>query len=392
MRPFEIHLNTTVVLNKRDISQNLEVSIVNQEMALLQHRCTKYFMRRDLVTLASANIDTSLHPKCQTTLVGHQSAYKQLKQAFFENAMHPVWLLSGERGIGKATLAYKMAREILEHEQPDPTIVSRQMIQGTYPNFLALERSFNADGKISREINVEEGRKVNAFLRQHATIPGWRVVIIDAVDEMNRTAAHALLKILEEPPAKTVFFLISHSLGQVLPTIRSRCCKLQLFALSDEEVEKCLNGNISTSLLSLARGSIGRAVALQHAGGQKLLDQIIDAIASALKGDWRIVQALSGTFDKDNPNYDVMLDLVIWMLHHLIMLTHLPMQESVLKEKLSNITKLRAMTHWIDAYHRIGQFLEVARTSHLDRNHVVMATFFMIENPTIGDEFIYGSL
>jgi DNA polymerase-3 subunit delta' len=299
--------------------------------------------------------------------------------------------LSGERGIGKATFAYKIAREILEHEQQDPSLVSRQMIQGTYPNFLALERTQSPDGKISREINVEEGRKVNAFLRQHAAILGWRVVLIDAVDEMNRTSAHALLKILEEPPAKTIFFLICHSLGQVLPTIRSRCCKLQLFPLTDEEVEHSLPQDIPPVILALARGSIGRAVALQQAGGQKLLNQIVEAIGSALKGDWRLAQTLSTTFDKDNPSYDVMLDLVIWMLHHLIMLTHLPMQESVTDERLSHIMKLRAMTHWVDAFHRISQFLEAARTSHLDRNHVVMAIFFIIENPTIGDEFIYGS-
>lgn len=325
------------------------------------------------------------------TLVGHRPAQEQLRQAFYNDAMHPVWLLVGERGIGKATLAYAMAREILGYEQQDPTLVARQIIQGTYPNFLALERSLNAEGKISREINAEEGRKINAFLRQYGAIPGWRVIIIDAVDEMNRTAAHALLKILEEPPTKTIFFLITHSLGQVLPTIRSRCCKLQLFPLTDTEIATSLGDGVSPEILPLARGSIGRAVALQQAGGQKLLDQVIQAIGGALKGDWRHAQTLSASFDKDNPSYDVMLDLVIWALHHLIMLAHLPMQGTLADERLSQLTKLKAMTHWVDAFQRISQFLDTARTSHLDRNHVVMAVFFMIENPTVGDEFIYES-
>lgn len=305
--------------------------------------------------------------------------------------MPPVWLLAGERGIGKATLAYSMAREILTHDGQDPAIVMRQIIQGSYPNLLALERRPDADGKTPREITVEEGRKVGAFLNQSAAIPGWRVVIIDAVDEMNRSAANALLKILEEPPRQTIFFLISHSLGQVLPTIRSRCCKLQLFPLSDEEILTHLGNTMEPSLLPLAQGSLGRAVALQQAGGIKLLEQIIQAIAGAIKGNWREAQNLSTSFDKDNPYYDLMLDLVLWALYRLIMLTLLPTPNIAGDSKLASLSQLKAMTHWIDAYHRINEFLRLAKTSYLDRNHIVMAIFFMIENPMTGDQFIYES-
>lgn len=337
-----------------------------------------------------AHINPGLHPKCQKTLIGHQNAYEQMRHAFFKDAMHPVWLIAGERGIGKATLAYTMAREILESEGQDPTLIARQMIQGSYPNFLALERCPDVDGKIPREINVEEGRKVSVFLRQCAAIPGWRVVIIDAVDEMNRNAANALLKILEEPPAKTIFFLITHSLGQVLPTIRSRCCKLQLFPLSDEEIAANLGDDVSSEILPLAQGSIGRAMALHNAGGVKLLEQVIQSMGGALRGDWRAAQALSASFDKDNPGYDVMLDLVLWALHRLIILAHLPLSNVPGDSKLAPLCQLKAMTHWVDAFHRVQEFLTIARTSHLDRNHIVMAIFFMIENPTTGDEFIYG--
>ncbi|MCE3231047.1 MAG: polymerase subunit delta [Alphaproteobacteria bacterium] len=338
-----------------------------------------------------AVINPDLHPKCQTILAGHQSAHGRLQQAFRNKTMHPVWLLAGERGIGKSTLAYTMAREILADGGQDPTFVARQMIQGTYPNFLALERCLNDEGKVPREINAEEGRKVSTFLSQCAAIPGWRVIIIDAVDEMNRTAANALLKVLEEPPAKTIFFLIAHSLGQVLPTIRSRCCKLQLFPLTDMEIAPHLAG-ISPEILPLARGSIGRLMALQKAGGIKLLEQVIQAIGGALKGDWRPAQALSALFGKDNPGYETMLDLVIWALHHLIILAHLPMPNTPANEKLSPLIKLKSMAHWVDALHCIHHFLEIARTSHLDRSHIVMAIFFMIENPTAGDTFIYDTL
>ena len=338
------------------------------------------------------NINPDLHPKGQLRLVGHHDAHEQMRQAFFNGTMHPVWLIAGERGIGKATLAYTMAREILEHEVQNPAIVARQINLGSYPNFLALEKGVNAEGKALREINVEEGRKVSSFLRQCAAIPGWRVVIIDAVDEMNSNAANALLKILEEPPAKTVFFLITHSLGQVLPTIRSRCCKLQLFPLSDEEIATSLGNSIAPELIPLSQGSIGRAIALQRTGGTKLLDLIIQAIGGALKSDWRNAQALNASFDKDNPSYDVMLDFVVWALHRLIILDHLTLPATTGDGKLAALVKRKAMSHWVDVFHRVQEFLKIARTSYLDRNHILMAIFFIIENPTTGDEFIYERL
>jgi DNA polymerase III subunit delta' len=340
---------------------------------------------------ASSPIDINLHPKCQMSLVGHTNAYAQLRQSFQKNSMHPVWLLTGERGIGKATLAYTMAREILTHNRQDPAIVIRQMIQGSYPNFLALERRPDTDGKTPREITVEEGRKVSAFLNQSAAIPGWRVIIIDAIDDMNRNASNALLKILEEPPSNTVFFLISHSIGQVLPTIRSRCCRLQLFPLSEEEIVANLGKHVEPEILPLAQGSLGRAVALHQAGGTKLLGQVIQAITGSLKGDCRGAQNLSASFDKDNPYFDVMLDLILWTLHRLIIMTHLPCSPMSEDSKLTPLSQQKATIHWVDAFNRINEFLRIARTSHLDRNHVVMAVFFMIENPMTGDEFIYGN-
>lgn len=331
----------------------------------------------------------SLVPKCQTALVGHQLAHRQLQHAFQSQAMHPVWLLTGERGIGKATLAYTMAREILKDNGQDPALIARQMAQGSYPNFLAIERNAAADGKIPKEITAEEGRKVNAFLNQCAAIPGWRVIIIDAIDEMNRTAAHALLKILEEPPHQTLFFLVAHSLGQVLPTIRSRCCKLQLSPLTPPEITENLGNAFPEELLPLSRGSLGRALALHQAGGLKLLDHITQSLKGALKGDWRPAQALSATFDKDNPYYETLLDLILWVLHEGIALAHLSAPDTSINKSLQTLINLKPITHWVDAYHHISQFLETARTSHLDRNHILMAIFFIIENPTVGDAFIY---
>jgi len=167
-----IKRQSAIVAPKLNSCKNSEVSIVKGTWALLQSKEVNNSIRRETVLTTPTKINPGLHPKCQINLVGHHDAHEQMRHAFFKGAMHPVWLIAGERGIGKATLAYAMAREILEHEVQNPAVVARQMILGSYPNFLSLERGLNADGKIPREINVEEGRKVSAFLRQCAAIPG----------------------------------------------------------------------------------------------------------------------------------------------------------------------------------------------------------------------------
>lgn len=336
-------------------------------------------------------INPTLHPKHQVTLVGHQEAYAQIQQSFYNKTIPPVWLISGNKGVGKATFAYTLAREILSQEAPNKNLLSHQMAHGSYPNFLSLERSPNADGKMMKEITSEEGRKVNHFLRQCAALPGWRVILIDAIDEMNRTAAHALLKILEEPPAKTIFFLITHCLGAVLPTIRSRCCKIALSPLSQEDLQKSIGNQIPETLLPLAQGSIGRLLALQEAGGILLLDQIIQTMVGALKNDWRPLQALCSSLDKDNPHYEVILDLILGTLYRLIILMHMSLPHISSDQKLNTLSQMRSASHWVDAFYRINHFLNIARTSHLDRSHVLTSIFFMIENPKCGDTFIHDS-
>ncbi|MBM3468298.1 MAG: AAA family ATPase [Alphaproteobacteria bacterium] len=325
------------------------------------------------------------------TLFGHQEALTLLRQAFYSHKMPPVWLLSGEKGIGKAALAYTISEEILSNGALEPALIKRQIAQGTYPNFLTIKKNPNSEGKIPRDINIEEARKIEHFLHQHAAIPGWRVVLIDAVDEMNRTAANSLLKILEDPPAQTLFFLVAHSLGQVLPTIRSRCCRLPLFPLSIEDLKSSLGDDIPLDVLHLAQGSIGKAMALQQADGLKLLDQIIQGIEGALKANWQTAQSLCTSLGKDSTGFDVLLNLILWTLYRIIILIHMGEPLTPQDKKLSPLLKLKALTHWIDTFQRASSFIKIAQNTYLDRNHIIMALFFIIENPMIGDEFIYGS-
>src|SRR5581483_7668831 len=160
------------------------------------------------------------------------------------------WLLGGAQGMGKATLAYRMARFVLTHRDPlSPTVqgattlaidtnepAARHVAQNAHGSLLALERTANDKGVLRTVITVDETRETISFFGSTAAVEGWRVCIVDTVDELNPNAANALLKILEEPPQQSLFLLVSHAPARVLPTILSRCRKLLLRPLSEADV------------------------------------------------------------------------------------------------------------------------------------------------------------
>lgn len=300
--------------------------------------------------------NAELHPRCQPRLIGHETVYEKLQQSFQSGTMPPAWLLTGEKGIGKATLAYRFARFVLAQDQPDPSIIDRQVIANTYPNLLTIERQADEDGKMPQEISVDQARKVGHFLRQSPAIPGWRVVIIDAASELNRNAANSLLKALEEPPAKTLLLLIAHSLGQVLPTIRSRCCQLSLQPLD-----------------------------LKRGGDADLVTKVNRAIGQAVQGQYAGAQAFAASIPKADPSFGTILDTIESSIHQFMV------KGPGIPEDLSKLAGMRPTSHWVDVRHRLHTFFSLARTSHLDQTHVLMAAFFIIENPQVGEDFAHGT-
>lgn len=212
-------------------------------------------------------------PKNNFFLLGQEEAEKALLGAYNSNKLHNSWLISGVKGIGKATLAYRFARFLLDERRrsfspasslaTDPDSPANRLVSsGSHPDFKVIERDFIEtdrkkvlkaikDGaaldeselkglKKSAFIRIDDVRGINEFLAKKSSGDGWRAVIIDSIDDMNPASANALLKILEEPPAKSILLLISHNVGQLLPTIRSRCTKLVLKPLSDNAVASLL--------------------------------------------------------------------------------------------------------------------------------------------------------
>lgn len=190
------------------------------------------------------------HPRETSVLFGHREAEAALLSAYRSGRMAHAWLLGGHPGIGKATLAYRMARFVLAHGDPGAPEVrsaetlfvdpdepaARHVALGAHGGLLVLERSANDKGVLRTVITVDETRETIGFFGSTAAVDGWRVCIVDTVDELNPNAANALLKILEEPPPRSLFLLISHAPARVLATIKSRCRRLSLRPLATEHV------------------------------------------------------------------------------------------------------------------------------------------------------------
>jgi DNA polymerase III subunit delta' len=192
------------------------------------------------------------HPRETFALFGHSEAEQALLAAYRGGRIPHAWLIGGPVGIGKATLAYRMASFVLAH--PDPAAadvqtarslavaadhpVARHIASQAHPDLLVFERIIGESGKLNKEIKVEQIRRSVAFFGSTAGEGGWRVAIVDAVEELNPAGENALLKVLEEPPARSLLLLISHAPGQVLATLRSRCRLLTLRPLAPADVAR----------------------------------------------------------------------------------------------------------------------------------------------------------
>lgn len=181
-------------------------------------------------------------------LVGHTEAEASFLSAFRSGRLHHAWLIEGPSGIGKARLAERISAFLLGARGPeaapfdapaeDP--VMRAILASNHPDMSVQRRELNDKGKLAQDISVEQIRKMTQFFSMKPAMGGWRVGIVDAIDEANRAAANALLKTLEEPPAQSILLLVNHRSKPLLPTIRSRCRVLQLTALSEEDCTKAL--------------------------------------------------------------------------------------------------------------------------------------------------------
>ncbi len=254
------------------------------------------------------------HPRVTTELFGHADAEATLLDAYRSGRVPHAWLIGGERGIGKATLAYRMARFVLANPEPAmPAVqkakslavkadhpVARRIAGQAHSDLLVLERTLNDKGKLRQDIAVEDVRRSVSFFGSTAGEGGWRVAVVDSVDELNRFGDNALLKIVEEPPPRSLLLLVSHSPGRVLPTIRSRCRALMLRPLATDDVARAAANAIGRkandpdvhAAAEAAVGSVGRALLFLEGDALQLRQQIVGLLESLPKLDPRALHAL----------------------------------------------------------------------------------------------------
>ena len=283
------------------------------------------------------------HPRETADLIGHERAERTLHTAVATGRLAHAWLIAGPKGVGKATLAYRLARYLLAggggggellgtasapnglYLAPDSPAFG-QVRAGSHPGLLVIERGFDRRSKKLRgEIVVDDVRRLQGFFGLTAADGGWRVAIVDAADELNRNAANALLKMLEEPPARGLLLLLARAPGRLPATIRSRCRRLVLHPLTDAQVLEIvaarrsdLNAADRTLVTKLAAGSPGRAFALVAEGGLDLYRDMTALMDRLPRMDVPDVYALADRLGRDDDRFRLFIDLFeSWLSAHI---------------------------------------------------------------------------
>ena len=285
----------------------------------------------------TADADEDIAPKAPretTALFGHEDAERAMLDAYKGGRIAHAWLIGGSPGVGKATLAYRLARFVLAHPDPRSTNVqnakslaiapehpvARRIAAQAQGDLLVLERSINEQtGKLYTVIRVDDVRRTVSFFGSTAGEGGWRVAIVDAIDDLQREGANALLKVLEEPPQRSLLLLISHAPGRELPTIRSRCRRLLLRPLEARDVGRAVaeatgrdaNDAEIGEVAAAAEGSPGRAVNLLDSATLALRQRVLDLFSRLPEVDGSALHALGDAMGGTDPRaLEAFMDLV----------------------------------------------------------------------------------
>ncbi|CAN5720906.1 DNA polymerase III subunit delta' [soil metagenome] len=342
-------------------------------------------------------------------LVGHALAERTMLAAQQLGKLHHAWLLTGPRGIGKATLAWRFARFLLAGQQgglfaapPDSLEVAREapgralVDARSHPDLFHLRRTLSTDtGRMRGEIVVDDVRGLSDFMHMTPAMGDWRVAIVDSADEMNRNSANAVLKVLEEPPPKAVLLIVAHAPGRLLPTIRSRCRRLALHPLSDETVIRLLGEHAPNTspqerqaLARLAEGSIGRALELASAGSLALYREMVEVLATLPDLDMPRLHGFAERFAKrgeeanaDWRSLNYLFDGWFKGLARRAAVgegTALVVPaENGLHEKLLGAASL---DRWIDAWEKVARIFSRSDAVNLDRKQTVLNSFLIFQS------------
>lgn len=352
-------------------------------------------------------LDGFAHPRATQRFYGHEAAERTLLDAFASGRMHHAWLIAGAEGIGKATLAYRFARYVLADaaergtgslDVSPETRAARLVRALSHPGLLVIRRAWDPKGKrFPATIPVDEVRRLKAFLGRTAGEDAWRVVIVDRAEELNISAANALLKSLEEPPPRTVFLLVSSTPGRLLVTIRSRVRTLDLAPLADEPLRRAVTQAYAASgddvegaapaasdwdrLVRLSDGSVRRLLSFHAAKGLALHDRITGLLGGLPAVDWTTVHALGDELSGQaaEQRYELFFELLMGAIARLIDAEARAKGTSAdiaLAHRLIGPTRLAT---WAALWERVAADKAETAELNLDRKALILDVFSRLE-------------
>ena len=251
------------------------------------------------------------HPRHVYSLIGHERAEAEMLSAYREGRLAHAWLIAGKEGIGKATLAWAFARFVLANPDPaakavrealdlhvEPSHSAARLLAGlAHPDFALIRREWQgATKRLAAEISVEAVRRGLQVFQLSAAFGGWRIAIVDCAEDLNRNSANALLKMVEEPPERSLILIVSHRPSQLLPTIRSRCRRLRLDPLSEDEIVTAVAG-LGSPWSEAGRDAISAAA--RRAGGS--VREALVRLAPESEGAGALIDAILAGLPRPDP-------------------------------------------------------------------------------------------
>lgn len=323
---------------------------------------------------------------------GHEAIWQAVTSAYHEGRFPPNILLAGPKGIGKATLAFHMARYLFAQGQQEAyqdmtTPMNCQMTAGAHPDLYVLSQDHLPAEERGKEISVERCRALVSFFQQKPMYGQWRVALVDSLDQLHPRGAQSLLKILEEPPERAILILISHHLDRVLPTIRSRCQLFPCAPLEQQDMRRVLRAlhlpltpDMEAVVLEKSQGAVGYGLDLLQLGGAAFYDAMLNMLRALGHQNLTPAFQFAEKFLLKNEVLDPQtswelglrtilrwLSTALW--HQQQATPGITADDQAILQGLLNHTSL---SHLIQAWFQAYRVIEMTNTFHLDKRHAFM--------------------
>ncbi len=332
---------------------------------------------------------TAPAPRENPHFIGHPISEAAMRAALESGRLHHAWLITGPEGVGKATLAFRFARRVLAGgtatlAMPPSDPVFKRVAAGTHADLLTVEREWDEKKRrLKKQIAVDSVREIPRFLRLTPAEGGWRVVILDGAEDVNPASANALLKVLEEPPARAVLILVCSAPGRLLPTIRSRCRQLPLSPLSDADMQAALTHYLPAidpqerqTLIALAEGAPGRALALAEEAGLQfhaMVEEVLQASpAFPLLRAYEFADRL-----REQAAFETFAGLLRRAIARAIVAT----VRGTADPAQSRLVATRPIQAWGDITERLARLTDETEALNLDRRQAVVAGLALLQSP-----------